>query len=69
MYRHFSFHGKHFFFFFFDMAHTQSFPPTNTKGAQAFSKEFPASAPQLIQKANPQSDDPNKQFALSEFQT
>ena len=47
----------------------RSFAPTNPKGAQALSKEFPTSAPRLIHGANPQSNSPKKQFALSGFRT
>ena len=51
----------HFPFPFFDWHRvSEAFAPTNPGGAQALDKEFPTSAPRVIQGANkfPQSEGP-----------
>ena len=57
-----------FFFLFINLAPSGIRSFASTGGAQALGKEFFASAFQLIQRVNLQSDGPKKQFALSGFQ-
>ena len=56
-----------FFFFFYLAPSIWSFTLTYPDGAHALSKEFPKSAPWLIQGTNPKFDCPKKQFALGGF--